>query len=90
VSQSFLTESVVEDAAMAWLESLGYRVKHIPEIAPGERLLTRMNYGSVVSVAGLAATCARNATTQREGNVQKIRQFRCGQVTVSGKEIVGR
>ena len=30
------TESVVEDAALAWLESLGYAVKHGPEIAPGE------------------------------------------------------
>jgi hypothetical protein len=26
------TESVVEDAALAWLESLGYTVKHGPEI----------------------------------------------------------
>jgi hypothetical protein len=30
------TESIVEDAALAWLESLGYVVKHGPEIAPGE------------------------------------------------------
>ncbi len=27
------TESVVEDAALAWLESLGYAIKHGPEIA---------------------------------------------------------
>ena len=26
------TESVVEDAALAWLESLGYAVKHGPEM----------------------------------------------------------
>jgi len=31
-----LSESVVEDAALAWLESLGYAIKHGPEIAPGE------------------------------------------------------
>ena len=43
------TESTVEDAALAWLESLGYGVKHLPapqndttrqaggpEIGPGE------------------------------------------------------
>ena len=30
------TESVVEQAALAWLESLGWTVKHGPEIAPGE------------------------------------------------------
>lgn len=30
------TESVVEDATLAWLEVLGYTVKHGPEIAAGE------------------------------------------------------
>jgi hypothetical protein len=34
-SMPAFTESVVEDAALAWLESLGYAVKHGPEIAPG-------------------------------------------------------
>ncbi len=29
-------ESVVEDAALAWLESLGYAVLHGPDIAAGE------------------------------------------------------
>ena len=32
---SGFTESVVEDAALAWLEALGYRVLHGPEISPG-------------------------------------------------------
>jgi type I restriction enzyme R subunit len=27
-------ESIVEEAALAWLESLGYAVLHGPEIAP--------------------------------------------------------
>jgi len=44
------TESVVEDAALAWLESLGYAVLHGPEIAAGmpgaER--TDPNYRDVV------------------------------------------
>lgn len=30
-----LTESTVEDAALAWLESLGYAVLHGPEIEVG-------------------------------------------------------
>ena len=30
------TESEVEDAALAWLESLGYAIKHGPEIARGD------------------------------------------------------
>jgi len=29
------SESVVEDAALAWLAELGWQVKHGPEIAPG-------------------------------------------------------
>jgi len=35
VSAAF-TESVVEDAALAWLEALGYAVLHGPDIAAGE------------------------------------------------------
>ncbi len=30
------TESVVEDAALGWLESLGYAILHGPDIAAGE------------------------------------------------------
>ena len=29
------TESVVEQAALAWLESLGYSIMYGPDIAPG-------------------------------------------------------
>jgi type I restriction enzyme R subunit len=42
------TESVVEEAALAWLESLSFVVKHGPEIAPGELFAERQNYGQVV------------------------------------------
>ena len=31
-----LNESHIEDAALAWLESLGYAVLHGPDIAAGE------------------------------------------------------
>jgi type I restriction enzyme R subunit len=34
-TQVKFAESVVEDAALAWLESLSWRVLHGPEIAPG-------------------------------------------------------
>lgn len=37
---SGFTESVVESAALAWLESLGYRVKHGLEISPAGDTLT--------------------------------------------------
>lgn len=31
---STFTESVVEDAALAWLEAIGWQVAHGPDIAP--------------------------------------------------------
>lgn len=42
------TESVVEDAALAWLESIGYTIKHGPEIGPEEIFAERSDYGQVV------------------------------------------
>ena len=33
---STFTESIVEDAALAWLSSLGYKVIYGPDIAAGE------------------------------------------------------
>ena len=35
-----LTEAVVEDAALAWLESLGWTIAHGPDIATEERIRT--------------------------------------------------
>ena len=45
---SHFTESVVEQAALAWLESIGYLIVSGPEIAPGEMSAERENYGQVV------------------------------------------
>ncbi len=36
MTERTFTESTVEDAALAWLESLGYALRHGPSIAPGE------------------------------------------------------
>ena len=43
-------ESVVEEAALAWLEALGYGVQHGPDIAVGESAAERSdpNYRDVV------------------------------------------
>lgn len=43
-----LNESVVEQAALAWLESLGYVIVPGPEVAPGEPQAEREDYGQVV------------------------------------------
>ena len=43
-----INESVVEQAALAWLESLGYAILYGPEIAPDEASAARDHYGQVV------------------------------------------
>ena len=53
------TESVVEEAALAWLEGLGYAVKHGPEVAPGELAAERTDYGQVVLERRLRDALAR-------------------------------
>jgi type I restriction enzyme R subunit len=42
------TESIVEQAALAWLKSVGWSVRHGAEIAPGELAAERSDYGQVV------------------------------------------
>jgi type I restriction enzyme R subunit len=42
------TESVVEEAALAWLESVGWQVRNGAEMAPGEPASERDDYGQVV------------------------------------------
>ena len=42
------SESTIEQAALAWLEALGYGVLHGPEIAPGEAAAERDSYEQVI------------------------------------------
>jgi type I restriction enzyme R subunit len=58
VTRAF-TESVVEEAALAWLESLGWRVTHGLAIAPGEPEAERADYAQVVLEARLRDALAR-------------------------------
>lgn len=48
MSASSFTESVVEEAALAWLEGIGYAIKHGPAIAPSELGAERAEYAQVV------------------------------------------
>ena len=54
------SESVVEDAALAWLESLGYTIKHGPEIGPEEIFAERADYGQVLLAGRLRQALARD------------------------------
>jgi type I restriction enzyme, R subunit len=59
MSHGGFTESVVEQAALAWLEGLGWRVTHGLEIAPGETGAERTDYAQVVLEARLREALAR-------------------------------
>lgn len=48
MSNNSFTESIVEQAALAWLESIGYTILYGPEIAPGEPAAERDNYEQVM------------------------------------------
>jgi type I restriction enzyme R subunit len=53
------TESVVEEAALAWLETVGWQVRNGAEIAPGEPAAERDDYGQVVLAQRLRDALAR-------------------------------
>ena len=59
MSEASFTESVVEEAALAWLESLGCSIKHGPEIAPGELFAERGDYGQVILATRLREALVR-------------------------------
>jgi type I restriction enzyme R subunit len=59
VPTAAFTESVVEDAALEWLQGLGYTVLAGPEIAPGEPAAERDDYGQVFLAARLRDALAR-------------------------------
>ena len=70
------TESVVEEAALAWLESLGYTVKHGPEIAPGELFAKRGDYGQVLLADRLRQSLVRlNPTLPAEAIEDAFRKI---------------
>lgn len=52
-------ESHVEDAALAWLEELGYTIANGPVIGPDTPASERESYGDVVLVSRLRAAIAR-------------------------------
>jgi len=54
-----VSESVVEQAALAWLESLGWTIRHGAEIAPDEPGAERGDYGQVVLERRLRDALAR-------------------------------
>ena len=54
-----MSESVVEEAALAWLESVGWQVVHGPDIAPDGHAAERSGYEEVVLAGRLRDGLAR-------------------------------
>ncbi|MGE4159665.1 MAG: type I restriction endonuclease, partial [Planctomycetota bacterium] len=72
------TESIVEDAALAWLETLGYTLLHGPDIAYGEPKAERKdpNYRDVILEARLRQTLTRlNPTLPEEALEDAFRKL---------------
>ena len=58
VTHASFTESDVESAALGWLESLGWRVAHGPDIAPDAANAERDDYAQVILDARLRSVVA--------------------------------
>jgi type I restriction enzyme R subunit len=56
---SAFTESIVEGAALQWLEAIGWRVAHGPDIAPNAPAAERRDYHEVVLAQRLRDALAR-------------------------------
>ncbi len=54
-----VTESVVEQAALAWLEAIGWRIAHGPNIAPDTPAAERRDYSEVLLAQRLRDALAR-------------------------------
>ncbi len=71
-----LTESVVEEAALAWLEGMGWQVRSGADIAPGEPAAERDDYGQVVLPQRLREALARlNPTLPAEAIEDAFRKL---------------
>ena len=66
------TESVVEQAALAWLESVGCQVRNGANIAPGEPAAERGDYGQALLAQRLRASLPFVAGALRLKNAEKL------------------
>jgi len=75
VASKYVTESVVEDAALEWLRGLGYQVLFGPDIGPGEPAAERASYADVVLVERLRNALARiNPKIPPEAREEAVRK----------------
>ena len=84
------TESTVEQAALAWFESVGWSVRHSAEIAPGELAAERSDYGQVVLEQRLRDALAQlNRSLPAAVNLSPALPYDC-QVNDAQGNLLGR
>ena len=80
------SESIVEQAALAWLETLGYTILSGPDIAPGELQAERDEYRQVV----LERRSSAGASTPQSANADRCARRCVPETDPPGLPIVGR
>jgi len=76
MSERGVTETIVEQAALAWLENTGWQVAHGPDIAPDMPAAERTDYGEVVLARRLRDALARlNPTLPAEALEDAFRKL---------------
>jgi type I restriction enzyme R subunit len=86
MSERGVTESIVEEAALAWLEAMGWQAAHGPEIAPDMPVAERGDYGEVVLARRLRDALARlNPALPAEALDDAFRRL----TRLEGAELVG-
>ncbi len=84
-------ESVIEQAALAWLEAIGWQVKNGASIAPGETGAERDDYGQVVLAQRLRDALARlNPRLPAEALADALRKLTQLGVGHEGAELIAR
>ncbi|MCI4428955.1 MAG: type I restriction endonuclease subunit R [Burkholderiales bacterium] len=88
---SGFSESVVEQAALAWFESVGWQVRNGAEIAPGEPAAERDDYGQVVLAQRLRDALARlNPALPAEALDDAFRKLTRLGIESSGADLIVR
>ena len=78
MSSSF-AESDVEEAALAWLESAGWTIRHGADMVPGELFGERDDYGQVVLAGRLREALVRlNPDLPQEALDDALHRLICG------------
>ncbi len=75
-----MSESLVEEAALAWFSELGYALGHGPQMAPGEPAAERNSFGEVVLVGRLREAIRRLNPAIPEEARATIRRYRIVQI----------